>query len=704
MSDKGRGAVTVQHGPHQVKLHIPESGHISRLIRETGSFYEPALLGAIQALARTGTYVDVGAHVGNHTVFFAECCQASCVIAVEPAQPNLVWLKKNVEGREHVTIRQTAVGVRDDAKTTTLDTVLTGVNDVAVVKIDVGAGADKVLVGAKRLLSKQRPVVAVEAATKKLYEQVQTRLSRYGYVVKGCYNPTPTYLFVPVDVVVNVITYNRPLYLERLLHDLALQPSFATVRIYEDASTVDMGRSVQFARARKWFWHRFSQNHGKRGFWQVVTKVMQDARGTRPDTMFVWLPDDVRLCDDFVVEALAAYNSVSAGSRVALNLQAEKYRDNVPCWTGFEPKRVCPRLWRTQWVDGVMLCGHAALRAVDYTIPKPPETRWANPTISSGVWQYFSQKLHSGGLGIYRCHESLVAHMRGPSVMHGALRDKQPLSTTRFKGGPAKHAKLMAAGAPRQKKTARSPGRATRPRPARRPSTEQIQASLASVPSRVEHLRKVVESLLPQVDVVRVYLNGYKEVPKFLKRKRVAVVLSQKHGDRGDAGKFFWCEKARGYQLTCDDDLIYPAGYVAHLISGIERFRRRAIVGLHGICIDQPVQKSYYADRRILSWRNTLERDTQVHLLGTGCLGYHADSLKVKRSDFEHPNMADVWLGLLCQRERVPMIAIAHQAQWLSHLGSPWTIYGRQKGKDVRQTRAVQRIKTWGFWLKKGGS
>ncbi|MDP3908840.1 MAG: glycosyltransferase family A protein, partial [Gemmatimonadales bacterium] len=70
----------------------------------------------------------------------------------------------------------------------------------------------------------------------------------------------------------------------------------------------------------------------------------------------------------------------------------------------------------------------------------------------------------------------------------------------------------------------------------------RVVACMATIPGRVDILPGVVASLVDQVDMLCVYLNGPDDVPECLQRPDVVVVRSQEHGDRGDAGKFWWID------------------------------------------------------------------------------------------------------------------------------------------------------------------
>lgn len=193
---------------------------------------------------------------------------------------------------------------------------------------------------------------------------------------------------------------------------------------------------------------------------------------------------------------------------------------------------------------------------------------------------------------------------------------------------------------------------------------DKIVASLASIPEREFALEMVVKSLYNHVDRLNVFLNGYSYVPTFLRRRKIDVARSQNHNDLGDAGKFFWAGLFEGYCFHCDDDLFYPEDYVPCLVRAIERYNRKAIVGLHGCEILSPFE-CYGKSRRLWHYQKRVRIDKHVHLLGTGTVAYHTSTAKLCVADFPLPNMADAWLALEMQRQNVPMVCVAHPENWL---------------------------------------
>jgi Glycosyl transferase family 2/Glycosyltransferase family 25 (LPS biosynthesis protein) len=220
---------------------------------------------------------------------------------------------------------------------------------------------------------------------------------------------------------------------------------------------------------------------------------------------------------------------------------------------------------------------------------------------------------------------------------------------------------------------------------------EPIIVSLATIPARRAMLRDCVESLLVQCDKVRVFLNGYPEVPDFLRHPRIEIRRSQDWDDKGDAGKFGWIEQADepGYRFIADDDLIFPPDYVSKMVRALKRHGDHAICALHGILLRQPITTYYDAESRVaFHFQNELKEDRTCHVLGSNALCYHSATVRMTRTDFMFRNMADIWLAKYAQEKAVPMIAVARPAYWVrqnEQQGGFETIYDH----SLKRTRSA---------------
>jgi len=185
---------------------------------------------------------------------------------------------------------------------------------------------------------------------------------------------------------------------------------------------------------------------------------------------------------------------------------------------------------------------------------------------------------------------------------------------------------------------------------------------LCSIPSRVKSLAETVKSILPHVDKLHVFLNGYGRVPDFLENGKIVVALSQDYGDRGDTNKFFWADKIFNcYHFVCDDDLIYKKEYFDLMIKKQIEYGKKCVTGFAGAVIgmDKAAFSSYYRSRRQIHFTSVIEKDTRVHVIGTGAMCYHTSLLpNISINDFKHPNMSDIWFSVKCKKGGMPLMVI----------------------------------------------
>lgn len=189
---------------------------ITQRMRRSGKFYEDDLLRAIRALGLRGTYVDIGANIGNHTVWFGLACPSERLVAVEPvglayrllalncmALPKpLVLHCRAVGGSTGPTqlggwwLRPVPdpLGVFDAV---TIDRLLSQERDIALLKIDIDGQDTQALLSSPCVIERWRPVVAIEAYRRRQLGHVAEFCERHGYERRGPYCATPTYLLVP---------------------------------------------------------------------------------------------------------------------------------------------------------------------------------------------------------------------------------------------------------------------------------------------------------------------------------------------------------------------------------------------------------------------------------------------------------------------------------------------------------------------------
>jgi len=488
-------------------------------------------------------------------------------------------------------------------------------------------------------------------------------------------------------LVVLITTFDRPALLMRLLEDIDTQAAVGGhrvhVRVYDDASSRDYSGVVRYLQTRKHFYRRATTRHGKQRLWEWMNCVLQDAKNSGEE-LFLFLQDDIRLCKNFFTQLQARWSELR-GRPATLNLHRdeERARATTGCWT-LAPLQRMGKVSSVGWTDcAAFLCARPALAALGWRLKPIPKSRWSsNARLSSGVGQQLSTRLHRGGWALYRTELSLVVHADAPSQLNP--RRRESMRTVHFVDGSAEVVRLERQALPREK----------------------VTASLATIPGRRESLRKVVRSLLPQVDQLNVYLNRtpvrgrdeYPRLPGFLLHPKICAVWCKdtSFGDQGDAGKYYWASEIEGYHVICDDDVLYPPDFIAALVGGVEKYQRQVVVGFHGAILTTPFQR-YYGSRRTYHFSSKQGKDVPVHIVaGAGGVCYHSSTLQVHRDDFKHPNMGDIWFALLAQQQKVPCVCLAHARAWLQDGGPPGedSIYSRSTGDEGANWKNTADVQT----------
>jgi FkbM family methyltransferase len=178
------------HADTLVRLHLPFAPRddIQRHILRHATFYEAAQLDQIRPLIPPGAVVaDIGANIGNHTVYFALVCGAAEVHAFEPTRVGAGILRRNLalNGIERqVRVHEVALGARSGRASllrypvrnigaATLDPARPGpyrmepldafaLDRLDFVKMDVEGGFVGAIAGAAATLRRFRPPVWLE--------------------------------------------------------------------------------------------------------------------------------------------------------------------------------------------------------------------------------------------------------------------------------------------------------------------------------------------------------------------------------------------------------------------------------------------------------------------------------------------------------------------------------------------------------------
>lgn len=218
---------------------------------------------------------------------------------------------------------------------------------------------------------------------------------------------------------------------------------------------------------------------------------------------------------------------------------------------------------------------------------------------------------------------------------------------------------------------------------------KNITVQIASIPSRVESLEKTVNSIIDQCTFMQVCLNGYTEVPMFLRgNRKISAILTS--NEMSDGNKAYNVEDKEGYVFFCDDDLIYPKTYCQDMISGIEKYK--CIVSLHGKKYPQRFYNFYKIEANYRCLGNVIG-DHIVDVVGSGVMAYHTDHFKLKYSDIKSPHMADIWISKAAKEQGVKIMVLSHTSEYLQHTRFNDNLFIQENAKGfAKQTEILKEM------------
>ena len=210
----------------EVKFYLPQADveHIQASILTKNSFYESNLLdfgNRINFFA--GDVVDVGANIGNHSLYFAIMSKAMSVVAFEPTPNQIKIFKKNVEINKlkNVSLHECGLGekrskgiinghdpknaggiriLNDPAGSIDIKTLdsfkLKGCD---FIKVDVEGFEYNVLIGAKKTITKYRPNLWLELLIdQEKIQKTRDLLAEYDYQEVAAFEGE-NYFFAPAE-------------------------------------------------------------------------------------------------------------------------------------------------------------------------------------------------------------------------------------------------------------------------------------------------------------------------------------------------------------------------------------------------------------------------------------------------------------------------------------------------------------------------
>lgn len=209
-------------------------------------------------------------------------------------------------------------------------------------------------------------------------------------------------------------------------------------------------------------------------------------------------------------------------------------------------------------------------------------------------------------------------------------------------------------------------------------------------PGRLESLKATVNSLVNQVDIIRICFNGYTSIPPEFDHPKFECIIPAI--DRTDLGKFHWLHSIKEHELylSCDDDIIYPPDYV-QVIRRHEHLG--AVLSFHGRILN-PLgnPKSYYRGGHVCySFLDACPVSLQLHVPGTGVMAIFTTDAEIDPVPDDAPNcMADLVFANMCQSD---IHLIPHSGNWLKNTYVHGCITSQFTNKSADESLHLQQVK-----------
>jgi FkbM family methyltransferase len=221
--------IEIDDSKYDIILPDKATDYIQRRIAEQATPYELSMLRDMaRRLSSRDLVLDVGANIGNHTLYLAAVVGCR-VHAFEPNNHLCKALKKSLvrnklatqahvhcvgvgkeRGKAHfenvdksnLGAQSLAIGVGNDNIIDIIPLDDIDFNQpVAAIKIDVEGMELAVLEGAAKLINRDHPILYVECQREEDFAGIQTWLASYAYTYWETFNVTPTHLFIPSSCV-----------------------------------------------------------------------------------------------------------------------------------------------------------------------------------------------------------------------------------------------------------------------------------------------------------------------------------------------------------------------------------------------------------------------------------------------------------------------------------------------------------------------
>jgi len=191
-----------------------------------------------------------------------------------------------------------------------------------------------------------------------------------------------------------------------------------------------------------------------------------------------------------------------------------------------------------------------------------------------------------------------------------------------------------------------------------------VSFNIATYPAREKYLKQVIEDVYNKVDIIRVCLNEYSNIPRWLKKDKIHAVIPNKN--LKDKGKFIWSKHTKDeIYFTGDDDLLYSDDYFKNHLEYLSRYD--AIISSHGRILKDKAKDLTDCIEYVACLKNQ-DKDLQVNIAGTGVMAFDLSKFTVDIDKIPCEGMADIGVAIYAGQNNIPLIARKHDKNELKYI------------------------------------
>ena len=218
----------------------------------------------------------------------------------------------------------------------------------------------------------------------------------------------------------------------------------------------------------------------------------------------------------------------------------------------------------------------------------------------------------------------------------------------------------------------------------------KITANMATMPQRMDTAFLAIESIYHQVDIIRLYLNNFEEIPIEYRDRKIEIYQGE---DLKSSGKLFNALNSNEYYFCIDDDIVYPKNYVHDAIKKLNEYDDDIIVSHHGRIFKDEIKSYFKCYKTRYQFNQIVEKDTFVDVIGNGVSAWNTNNIKIDYKKFKYLYMDDICVSIQAHEQGKKRLVMAHPIRYLRPLKPKgFTLHRKYREDDATQTEMVRSV------------